>query len=658
MGRFKDGLAQFATSRIQPSHKATDPTLDFSDLLRQPVSGQKHVITAGVKHLHKHKALLFVGQIGTGKTMVSMSMVHKHAAGATYHAIVFCPGQLINKWKREIETTLRGVDVVIIESWEQLATIARRGWYGKAYGKANGRKGWWKWGHSGTPIRTHHRKAHTTLARPTWFIISRDRCKLGWTNEQAVFTRRELPCCSHCFHPVVADDIKCKMCREVLRTATRGRMKRDRCSPAWFISRKMRGFFDYLIVDEVHEEKAIDSLQAVAVGKLAAACRKVIALTGTLVGGQAEHIRPLLYRLVPSVLIRAGFQWNQMSRFNERYGRHQVQGRRKKKIPGIMPNLFGECLMGHTVFLSLDEVASDLPDRAECEIGVKMDPAMAEEYRRCSEIIVDELREMFYRSNRKGLGKMLSFLMNWPDSPWAWDTIEGVTESGEPYDIVTPAKLQYAITPKEQELARLIAEQKRRGRKCWVYVQSTGEINLLHRLRDLLTQRGYRVSVLENVPPEKREEWIAKHAHKCDVILSHPILVQTGLDFFAKDRSYNFPTLIFFQTGYNAYQTRQAGGRSWRIGQWLVCEVYYLHYEGTAQSRNLVHMAEKISASLSLEGKFSSEGLLAMLGNDQESGELALAKSLIRNTPINMARAWERISTTRFGSGRDFFEEW
>ena len=110
MGRFKYGLAQFATSRIQPSHNATDPTLDFSDLLRQPVSGQKHVITAGVKHLHKHKALLFVGQIGTGKTMVSMSMVHKHAAGATYHAIVFCPGQLINKWKREIETTLRGVD--------------------------------------------------------------------------------------------------------------------------------------------------------------------------------------------------------------------------------------------------------------------------------------------------------------------------------------------------------------------------------------------------------------------------------------------------------------------------------------------------------------------------------------------------------------------
>src|SRR5258708_24646821 len=122
----------------------------------------------------------------------------------------------------------------------------------------------------------------------------------------------------------------------------------------------MLRFFDYLVIDEAHEEKSADSAQGNAVGALAAAARKVIALTGTLIGGYAEHIRPLLFRLSPRSLIQESLGWADGMAFNERYGRietrivesegrndpdnKQSRGPNKSKTkyirPGIMPTLF------------------------------------------------------------------------------------------------------------------------------------------------------------------------------------------------------------------------------------------------------------------------------------------------------------------------------
>ena len=64
----------------------------------------------------------------------------------------------------------------------------------------------------------------------------------------------------------------------------------------------MKGVFDYLICDEVHEEKSDTSARANALGALVASCRKVVAMTGTLIGGKASHVRSLLFRLSPKSL--------------------------------------------------------------------------------------------------------------------------------------------------------------------------------------------------------------------------------------------------------------------------------------------------------------------------------------------------------------------
>lgn len=630
-------LSEFATSRTKPAHiAARDPALEFNDLLRQPVSGQKHAITAGVKELKQSNALLYVCATGTGKTLISIATVQKHSNGL-YRVLVFCPGQLVKKWKREIENTVPGALVTIIRSWTELLKFNKKQ-------KPSGLE---------------------------WYVIGRDKAKLGSGKDSASWVRRGTHYCPDCGLIIKPGQKKCdfgfkgtnerKGCGSKLVTSTR---QFNRISPAWYIKRYLKGFFDYLILDEIHEERSIDSQQGIASGQLASACGKVICLTGTLVGGLAEHLRPILFRISPSSLVRAGFTWEGKAKFNEEYGRYERiktdSSLYKKLIPGIMPSLFGSHLMGKTIFLSLEEVADDLPNKNEFEIACQMEEEVASVYAECEEEIAGAMSKLLRNGGMGGLGAALSFLMSYPDYPFNWKPITTVGDDGREEIICEPKNFGFdKILPKELELLRIIQEQNSRGRKCWVYVQGTKEHDVQTRLKEILTANRFRVAVLKSsVKPELREEWIAKHGPGADIIISHPTLVQTGLDFFdPENRTYNFPTLIFYQLGYNPFQTRQAAGRAWRIGQWSDCETYYLHATGSMQSRNLEMMAKKIAASLSLEGSFSSEGLLAMLGQGQESAEVMLAKSLINNTPIELSRVWEKINSKKFGGG-DFFDTW
>ena len=47
-----------------------------------------------------------------------------------------------------------------------------------------------------------------------------------------------------------------------------------RYEPALYIKRRLRNFFGYLILDEVHEEKGLDTAQGHAAGALAAVAER------------------------------------------------------------------------------------------------------------------------------------------------------------------------------------------------------------------------------------------------------------------------------------------------------------------------------------------------------------------------------------------------
>ena len=292
-------LGKQAERSLEPLHIPGQNSVATLNLLRPPFEAQAHVIEAARKALNRQKSVLLVGEMGTGKSLMGMSAIHAYAGGRPYRALIFCPGQLINKWQREICETIPGAQVIQIESWKYLLHLYK-------------------------------------ASKPTsveWYIIARDRAKLGAKWQPAYQARTRMVDgflrCPQCGRRLVDDK------REPLFVGQPGKngqsgtglwRRRSRCewvlssnepdeqfemgqadrlvegcgSPLWqmtgelhryepalFIKRRLRNIFMYLIVDEVHEEKGADTAQGHAVAALAASCRKVIALTGTLAANQA-----------------------------------------------------------------------------------------------------------------------------------------------------------------------------------------------------------------------------------------------------------------------------------------------------------------------------------------------------------------------------------
>ena len=177
-------------------------------------------------------------------------------------------------------------------------------------------------------------------------------------------------------------------CKEPLWQFT---AKPKRWPPAVFIAKKMPGAFTYLIVDELHEQKSDSSAQATACGKLISSTRYTLGLTGTLIGGYADHLFPLLFRMSADALREEGFEWAKDLAFTERYGRierivttkesageltittsnrsmrrdRSGRSERKRPVPGVMPALFGRYLIDKAIFLALEDMAENLPKLRE-----------------------------------------------------------------------------------------------------------------------------------------------------------------------------------------------------------------------------------------------------------------------------------------------------
>ena len=146
-------------------------------------------------------------------------------------------------------------------------------------------------------------------------------------------------------------------------------------------------------------------------------------------------------------------------------------------------------------------------------------------------------------------------------------------------------------------------ENLKEGRKSLIYITLTGRRDIRERIVDILKRERINAGILsETVPPKKREQWIEANAEKFDALIVNPELVKLGLDL------YQFPTVIFFQTGYNIFTLRQAARRSWRIGQRYPVKVYFLCYQETMQEVAISLIAKKLEASLLVEGELP-EGL-------------------------------------------------
>ena len=506
--------------------------------------------------------------------------------------------------------------------------------------------------------------------------MSRERAKLSYRWQPAVIQRWaaaggrlvrdeqtgepfQVPCCPRCYAQVVDRDgvpltneelsrkrRDCDLCRSALWQADGSGPRRYPLAD--YVKHRMKGFFDLLIGDEVHEYKGRGSAQGIAAGVLADSCGKSLSLTGTLTGGYSSTLFHLLYRFSPE--IRAEFGRSEEGRWIQRYGfleqtvRHSDDGdsfedgrvsRRKgyrktvRERPGLAPAALFH-LIGNSVFLRLSDVASGLPPYEEQVLLSGMDRETdftGFSQRKAYDLVFDTLRQALAEALAKGskrlLATYLQTLLAYPDGCTRGETVFD-PQTGNVL-VQMPPLSEDKLYPKEQALVDLVAAERLAGRKVLVYATHTGTRDITERMDGFLTRQRFRVAVLkaDTVAPDRRETWVEERVKQgVDVVICHPRLVQTGLDLI------DFPTLCWFETDYSVYTMRQASRRSWRIGQTRPVKVVFMAYRNTLQADALKLVAKKLQSSLAVEGELPEDGLAAF-GDDGDDLMLALARQIV-----------------------------
>jgi superfamily II DNA or RNA helicase len=667
-------------------YKPGDPVSPrMQTLLRKPYPAQEVVAMSVVRRWQEAHAAAVIAECGTGKTLVALAAIHCHSDGRPYTALALVPGHLTGKTAREAFQTLPGVRVFFTDALRDRARdgspcginevklrhgkIVREGLHTTL---------------TDLRLRKQYRTARERWHReicpgPALLIAGRDRAKLGWFWRHAYATAKSGTCLGSTVNPdtgrpvyvgenrLLASDFGKARIDEIVTVigdegSPTAKSRRALYSPLWqadrnrirrvapleFIGRYMPGWFDYGIADEVHQ-LAGDTAQGNALGTMASCVDRIVVLTGTLSSGYADDLHKILFRLNPGKMVRLGYDWGESGRraFAEAYGvlekittvepadnacskarvTHQV-----KRRPGASPLLFGQFLMEFAAFLSLEDIACDLPPYTEEVIGIEMDPPLCAAYRKLEDAVKGALKQ--HRGNHSVLSVGLNALLMYPDRPYdvgelfGWE-YDPEAERRERFLIAKTEDLDRdCLQAKERRLIEIVKAELKLGRRCHVYAVYTQKRDVTRRLEAVLARDGTRVAVLTaDVPTEKREAWFEKKLREgVQVTISNPKIIETGLDLLTH------ASLIFYQSGYSLHTLRQASRRSWRIGQREPVRVYYLHYRDTMQSNCLRLMAKKMLVSLAMEGKFSAAGLNAFEEDDDML--TAMARELVTQQGI------------------------
>src|SRR5258708_8814453 len=207
-----------------------------------------------------------------------------------------------------------------------------------------------------------------------------------------------------------------------------------------------------------------------------------------------------------------------------------------------------------------------------------MDTLMMAAYRELEDAIRQALKE--HKGNRSVLSIMLNTLLLYPDHPYDLGTLYGKEFDQELKSNVSFIIAETRDLPEDRLYSkerRMIEEMKKElaeGRRCQLFAVYTQKRDVTARLQQILEREGIRTAVLRaSIDTSKREAWYARQLKEgVQVVISHPKLVETGLDLL------DFPTIIFYESGYSLHTLRQSSRRSWRIGQRRPVRVLFMCY--------------------------------------------------------------------------------
>ncbi len=595
----------------------------LKNLKRTLYPEQVNAVVAITKGYQTKKSIILTAEMGSGKTIMALAAAYLIGA---HRILVMCPGHLVRKWIREAGETIPGIICRNLNG-KGLSDIL---FLKNGFSKPNGFE---------------------------IYVIGKERAKLHYKLKSAALFRNGEYYCPVC-NTQITGEMKIKRvkadkrvfcenekCKSPLFQADK---KTKRFAKAEFFKRYIRkGFFDMFIADEVHELKGGKTAQGQAFAAFCSISKHVLALTGTLMGGYSTNLYYIFWRMFPQKMKEMHFNFFDATNFAENYGivetyvitehvnnndmsiGHSSKAmRRKKEKPGVSPLMLTNFLLENTIFMKLSDVAKDLPSYTEEIRNVDMDERQAVIYKQFETQIVKAMEDALHNHDKSLLGVMLQSLLALPDAARRGE-IACHPHSPDPLHPIVIAKadpLNIDILPKEEQLLQIIAEENVNHRKVLVCLEHTGTRDLTGDIKERLEDNGYGCAILKSntVKPELREDWIKKKAKEdnFDVLITNPRIIQTGLDLL------DFPTIIFFQTGYSVFTLRQASRRSWRIGQDKPVKIFYLSYSQTLQEKALKLMATKMETALAIEGDLSDKGLVALSEGDS-SMVFALARELI-----------------------------
>lgn len=596
-----------------------------------PFPPQEDVVVATRKQLDISGSVIIVAEMSCGKSMMSIltTVIPKKPA----RHIIMCPPHLVVKWVKEIKKVVP----------EKVAV---------AY-NING----------GDCIKKLRKLPKKSPKVHEFYVASRERWKNSYAWKHATIEKKvkaqdgriyknlHCPSCGSLvdmeFWGIGIKNV-CHRCREPLWQADNKKL--HRYSPAEYVKRKMKKYyFETLIADELHELKG-ESAQGVAFGQLAGRCRNVIGLTGTLLGGYADDVFYLLWRMFPALMVKQRETFSGKQAWIEKYGilekvyktnsddnknTRSIKLTATKRKPGISPFVLSKFLIPNSIFMKLADLHGALPPYDEIIHQIEMDPDQGDEYAIFETVLCEAVKQALKDGDKTVMSRMLQALLSWPDD------CRKTTQVLDKYDDVVATALgqNIVITPKEQELVDLLCQNKKEGRKVLVYVEYTGSKDITGKIEDILTRYGISTLQLKpTVQAEKRQEWIEHQMQegKYDCMMCNPKLVQTGLDLL------DFPTIVYFQTGTSVYVLRQSARRSWRLGQTHPVSVHFMTYIKTMQEKLLTLMAKKMETSLSIEGDLDENGLSGLI-DSQDNLILEMARSIVGNTSVgSLELEWQK----------------
>jgi len=397
---------------------------------------------------------------------------------------------------------------------------------------------------------------------------------------------------------------------------------------ASYVKKYLKGFVDYVIVDEIHVLKSKDSLQGEAFGDIMSVAKHTLALTGTLLNGYCSGIYYLLFRLFPKQMLKEGYEYGNSQEFSRDYGvsrksqwfemergrlGNQVGTAQTKEMPGVSPLVFTKFLLENAAFISLEDIADALPSYEEIPVPLEMPEDLNSAYNN----LQNRAREVLgHGCKNSTASQVIQLLSVYPDQPYEQPCVY----DPETNDILmVPEELSNTARVKENALLSICQEKIAAGEHVLVYYSWTNRTDIKEKVPRYLESFGIKTAVLTtSVKPQEREAWIQKQVDDgVQVLFCNPTLVETGLTLL------DFTTIVFYQVSYNLYTMRQASRRSWRINQNHDVQVYFLYYQNTVQEQALSLMATKLQAAMAVEGRFSDEGLNAMSNNEDILTQIA-----------------------------------